>query len=104
MLSKLGEKVPICPSKIRLLVELKQVQRKLNGVLDYALLNLPLLHDSKIISVMKILNAMFSYAYLNSVGLGVFIGLRMLNHTLTYGQSAMSPIGFIVYGIIRSGR
>lgn len=100
ILKKLDEPIPIRYTIIHILFEarrLKNITKKMKTDQDY--LQLPRMYNEQKLLAMKIMNAIFSYSYMICPKLFMYLGLRLFHISLEYGQNAMTPAGFILYGL-----
>ena len=102
-LKLLGKKIPPAPGSWRFPVEmiiskLTMLWRKKN---IERLVELPLVHEPKILKVMELLFSMGPSAYFTNQNLRNLIVFKMLNYSLKYGNSFSSPLGYMIFGMIQ---
>jgi predicted ATPase len=100
VLERLGEKFPKNRGDILLVGSLLNVKRMLWKKTDAGILRLPDISDGHKLSAMGILNMVVTYSYLGEPDLFPFIALRMVKISLKYGLSAVSCMGFAVFGLL----
>lgn len=102
-LDLLGVHFPLKPNMLQILAALVKVRLMLQGKSDESLLNLPLATDTKNITIARIIRGMFTVVYTNAPTLAPLIILKLVELTLKYGYTPMSPFGYIGYGFILNG-
>ncbi len=99
-LDLLGVHFPLKPNMLQILGALINVRLMLQGKSDESLLNLPLATDSKSTTIARIIRGMFTVVYTNAPTLAPLIILKLVELTLKYGYTPMSPFGYVGYGFI----
>lgn len=99
----LGEKLPMRPSTITILMELGKTKRLLKGKKGDDFLQLPSMTDAKQIAKMRLLGS-FSlfYWHADMEASLAFTFLRMMHITLKHGLCKYSPFAFAAYGMLLS--
>ncbi|MEM8674445.1 MAG: AAA family ATPase [Cyanobacteria bacterium P01_G01_bin.67] len=103
ILKLLGINFPRSPKKIHFLLALIRTKLALSGRQIESLGDLPRLSDRRIIIIMRILNLIFPFAYLDYPKLFVLIALKIVNLSLKYGNSSESILGYCMYAVLLCG-
>ena len=100
-LSVLKVSLPKNPNDLSPLPEILKIKLKLRNKPIQSLLNLPLLKNKEQLSILRLLNACFAPSYISKPALFPIIALKMVNSTLNYGISPISPFAFVALGMIQ---
>ncbi len=100
-LSVLKKSLPANPNDLSPLPEILKIKLKLRNKSIQSLLNLPILKNQEQLSIMRLLNACFAPAYISKPALFPIIALKMVNSTLNFGISPISPFAFAAFGMIQ---
>ena len=100
-LKELGEHFPcMMPSKLRVLHEGRKLKKLLTGLSDVDILQLPRMKDSKKLAAMQVLNHFVLYTVYTAPNLSALVVMRMIDLTVKHGISAISSMGFVLYGML----
>ncbi len=102
-LELLGLKYPAKAGIPHVLVKLIQTLLNLRGRSEENLLNHPVSAEPKMILTARIIRSLFSVLYTNAPELAPLVLMDMVNISLRYGNSSMTPFGFVGFGFILSG-
>eukprot|EP00978_Attheya_sp_CCMP212_P048515 scaffold532450_cov102-Attheya_sp.AAC.1 len=103
-LEELGERFPKRPSVVHIIYNLLKTKRKLRGKTDNDLLTLPTMTNQDKIEAMKLLKCCTTHVYiLQNMEMFALILFRMMQLSLKYGLSIVSPLGFASYGVMLRG-
>ena len=98
-LKQLGEEFPsMHPSKFRVAWEARRLKKLLRGLTDSDILKLPRMKDPKKLAAMQILNHVILYTVYATPNLSALVAFRMVELTIKSGLSAISCVGFVLYG------
>lgn len=100
VLCELGETIPSNPTARRVKRESRRMKQITDARSDETLLRLPTMRDPDKLSVMKMMNLIFLYAYLCRPQLAGFLTVRMMRLTLDSGLSAMTSSLSSMYGML----
>ncbi len=99
-LALLGLKLPQKVGKLTLIRHMLRIRMAM-GLRKPADLNrLPVMTDEAKFTAMKILMNLTMTAYFISADLGILVALMMLELSLKYGNSPVSPYAYAVYGVV----
>jgi len=100
-LEELGERFPgMTPSIISVLIEARKLKRLLRNKSDDDILGLPRMKDPKKLAAMQIMNHFILYTVYASPNLSALLAFRLVRLTIEHGISAISSVGFVIYGMI----
>lgn len=100
-LSVLKVSLPANPNELSPLPEILKIKIKLRNKSIQSLLNLPILKNQEQLSIMRLLNACFAPAYISKPALFPVVALKMVNSTLRYGITPISPFAFAAFAMIQ---
>ncbi len=95
-----GFNFPKKPTKINIILSLLRTKIILIGKRIEDLINLPMMTESKILAVMKILNVISAACYLSCPELNLVITLSRVNLSIKYGNAPISALTYAGYGFI----
>ncbi|KAL7480275.1 hypothetical protein ACHAW6_005968 [Cyclotella cf. meneghiniana] len=104
ILSRLGEDIPINPSQNALDEEIQLTQSLIRGVSESDMFNYRLMTDKNKLEAMKFLAQLESITVMIKPSLHPFVTLKMVQLTMLYGLSPVSPIGFVYFGSLLANR
>lgn len=99
VLAKLGERLP-SPTKYNILLEYVKTKWLLRGKSNNDILGLSLMRDEEKIGSMRIINAVFPYAFFCGPEYVPLLATTAVQLTLKYGLCALSAPGFAAYAIL----
>jgi predicted ATPase/signal transduction histidine kinase len=105
-LKLLGWDVPKTPDRIQASLDqnIEVVNQFLESSTIESILELPKMENTAIAEMMRILQILFYAAFLNGqTNLGLLAVAKMTTLSLKYGNSDMSPFGYVGYGMIANG-
>ena len=104
ILKKLGEPLPLTPSRRHVACEFWKAKRAIRNRSDAELLNLPRMEDERKLAAMKLLSSLLIHTYLWDSGKNVYAMtlLRMASLSVKYGLSLQSPQAFCGFGQIQA--
>jgi len=104
-LSHLGIQLPVDPSQAEVMLQLVKVKLKLRGKTIDSLYSNPEMSDPAIKLAMRILMNIWGPAYLlQKQNLLVYFILKMVNYSITYGNSIESALAYAFYGYVLSAQ
>eukprot|EP00804_Cyclotella_cryptica_P027949 CCRYP_003834-RA/>CCRYP_003834-RA protein AED:0.03 eAED:0.03 QI:51/1/1/1/0.66/0.5/4/541/1215 len=104
ILSRLGEDIPINPSQDALDEQIQQTQSLIRGISESDILNYKLMTDNIKLEAMKFLAHLESITVMIKPSVHPFVTLKMVQLTMLYGLSPVSPIGFVYFGSLLANR
>ncbi len=102
-LIKLGERMPLSPSTLNLLIDYFKLKMILFGKNINDLLELPIMSNHKKQGAMKLLESVLASAYTNEPKLSLWITLRLVYLSIKYGNSPESALSYCSYGVFLCG-
>jgi len=96
----LGVELPEQPNQSDLTQEIEQIKSALAGREAQDLIDLPPMTDPYKLSAMRVMNYLFSPAYIAMNQLSLIIWCRQVNLSIQYGHSADSAFPYTGYGLI----
>ncbi|MGJ5631673.1 trifunctional serine/threonine-protein kinase/ATP-binding protein/sensor histidine kinase [Nostoc sp. CALU 1950] len=103
VLQALGIYFPSVLSSLELNKVLQQTADRLAGRKVEDLINLPQMQEAHQLAVMQILSSIMSPAFRGGHEILPFIILEMVNLSLEHGNTALSTVGYVMYGLILCG-
>lgn len=104
-LAQLGIGLPTDPSQTQVMLELMKVKLKLRGKTIDSLYHNPEMSDPAIKLAMRILMNIWGPAYLlQKQNLLVYFILKMVNYSITHGNSIESALAYAFYGYVLSAQ
>jgi predicted ATPase/C4-dicarboxylate-specific signal transduction histidine kinase/tRNA A-37 threonylcarbamoyl transferase component Bud32 len=103
VLELMGVSLPESPAPSDIQQALSETTAALNGKSMDDLLNLPLMTEPDKLATMRILSRMGSPTYQAAPALFPLIVLSQVNLAIEYGNSIISPYGYVCYGVILNG-
>ena len=103
ILKQLGVSLPKKPNKLSALPGILHAKRRLRNKDITSLIDKPEMTNPDKIAAMKILMSLNAPAYLSNQDLAPVIIMKLVNLSLKYGNSPLSSIGYVGYGVILSG-
>ena len=101
VLEKIGVELPSKPGRWTMARASWRVRRLLRGKSNEQLLRLPMMTNLEKINAMRVLILLQSYTHLSRMETHALTCLKMVELTLEYGHSTMSPMAFAWYGVYR---
>jgi predicted ATPase/signal transduction histidine kinase len=95
-----GVELPLSPDGAALGAELGEVAARLGGRSAMELLELPRMSDPRAESSINLLASIAASAYQDNQSLFALLVLRMVRLSLEYGNSRLSPFGYVIYGVL----
>ncbi|MEH2111497.1 trifunctional serine/threonine-protein kinase/ATP-binding protein/sensor histidine kinase [Nostoc sp.] len=103
VLQALGIQFPSVLSPLELNKVLQQTTDRLAGREVKDLINLPQMQEAKHLAGMQILSSIMSPAFRGGNEILPFLVLEMVNLSLEHGNTALSTVGYVMYGLILCG-
>ncbi|MEG3863101.1 AAA family ATPase, partial [Microcoleus sp. herbarium12] len=103
VLELMGVSLPECPTQLDIQQALSETTASLSGKSMDNLVNLPLMTEPDKLATMRILSSMGSPTYQAAPALFPLIVLSQVNLAIEYGNSIISPYGYVCYGVILNG-
>ncbi|MBK8884553.1 MAG: AAA family ATPase [Bacteroidales bacterium] len=100
ILKQLGVHIKKKPRKYTVLLSMLKLRILLFRRTPRDLRDLPLMRDDHMLAAMRILMNAASSAYYGNTLLAIYMGLKMVYLSVRYGNSVLSPYGYVVYGAI----
>jgi predicted ATPase len=98
-LSSLGEELPVVITQPVIEYHVKNTKVQLAGLSDDTLLSYPLMTTPSKIMAMELLSKQFAnLTFVGDRASMPIVPLKMIQISLTYGMSPLSPVGFALYG------
>uniref|UniRef100_A0A7S3DRA2 Orc1-like AAA ATPase domain-containing protein n=1 Tax=Entomoneis paludosa TaxID=265537 RepID=A0A7S3DRA2_9STRA len=104
LLVGLGITLPESPTLAGCFFALRRISRRLRKKSDEMILRLPFMENPEKLAAMQVLSHLIMVASLAKRELAPFIAEAMVTLTLDYGLSALSSLGFVLYGQILCSR
>ncbi|KAL7483730.1 hypothetical protein ACHAW6_009383 [Cyclotella cf. meneghiniana] len=104
ILSQLGQDIPMNPSAEALDQCIQQTQSLIRGISENDILNFRLMTDKTKLMSMKFLAQLEIITLMVKPDLQPFVTLKMVQLTILYGLSPVSPIGFVYFGSLLAKR
>jgi signal transduction histidine kinase len=102
VLARLGVSLPARPTPVHVFTSLLATMRRMRGRRVSELSTLPLMENPTTLGAMRVLMRTISAAYIASPHMFPLIVFQMVRLSLKHGNSAQSPFGYVIYGIILS--
>ena len=102
-LALLNAKIPLNPGKKGILLKTIKIRLMLQGKKPKALARLGRMKDRRILSIMDTLGETIGAAMIYNSDCAMYIGLKMMELTLKYGNSDHSPFVYSAFGAILAG-
>ncbi|THB66693.1 MAG: diguanylate cyclase [Gammaproteobacteria bacterium] len=102
-LEKLGAGLPEKPYKIRLIFELLSIKRRMFGVSIKDLVDMPIIEDRRILSIIDINAVIASLAYYSAPKLFPLIVLMSIKYRIIHGNNSSSSYAFAGFGLFHCG-
>jgi predicted ATPase/serine phosphatase RsbU (regulator of sigma subunit)/tRNA A-37 threonylcarbamoyl transferase component Bud32 len=103
VLNLMGISLPKSPTSLDIQQALLNTNNYLQGKTIDDLLNLPLMTDAEQLATMGVLRSTIPPTYQAAPALFPLIVLSMVNLSIQYGNSVLSPFGYICYAVILHG-
>lgn len=100
-LKLLGEHLPTKVNILQSALGLIKVKARLFNKDTSDLQSLPTMTDHRMLQIMSILTYLTPPTYLTNRNMFAYVTLKALNYNLKYGNTALSPFLFSIYGIIQ---
>lgn len=98
-----GERFPKIPGKRHLILGFLKTKRSLSNRSVEQLIHLPQMSDISKLPLMRIMARIVSSAYLSHPELVALSILKQINLSVKYGNSYVSPLSYIYYGMLLAG-
>jgi PAS domain S-box-containing protein len=102
-LNLLGLTYPAKAGTVHILLKLVKTLINLSGKSEEYLLHLPVSMEPTLILTARLIRSLFSVLYTNAPELAPLVLMDMVNISLKYGNTSMTPFGFVGFGFILSG-
>ncbi len=102
VLHRLGVSLPARPTPVHVAASLLATMREMRGWQVSELSALPAMDNPLTLGAMRVLMRTISAAYIASPNTFPLIVFQMVRLSLRHGNSAQSPFGYVIYGIILS--
>jgi predicted ATPase len=94
VLAHLGERFPSRAREYHVAIAMFRTRRLVRAKTNEAIMRMPLMENSDKVAALQILNLAFPIAYRTNPLLNALFASRMVQLTMKYGLSAISPVGF----------
>ena len=100
VVEELDEPLPRRFILLRVLLAYVRTSKMLNRLTDNDILNLPLMTETKHLSLMTVLNILLPYTFTGRPDYFPLLAMRLTQLSIKHGLSALSSAGFVLYAVV----